>query len=317
MTERFSAEFPTLWEGFEARLKRRYTEALAEEPYMRAVVSGTADRHPKAVHTLYKDVAFGYWDRGGDGEGWMKEFEKTFFGNRFRPYWEKFFFYFKLDELVIERAKTVPGGAAAFLTPPLSQERLEEFYRLTLKPHVDVRRREIQNDLEELKRQLKLPVPYTLRLPLEGETRKLALTFRSERQQEHQIGVPLEGCTYSYNGRSYRDVDSLLAEETGKLAPDVFLGVDAYGEGVLVTRRWVPTFDSADREWDSQVREYLFFDGTHHHLVVMRGGYHISSLTFYETLLSADSRLKPIFEKLGWPLTHVTWTGSAEPAADS
>lgn len=33
-------------------------------------------------------------------------------------------------------------------------------------------------------------------------------------------------------------------------------------------------------------------------MVVMQGGYRIASLTFYEKLLSADIRLKPIFEKL-------------------
>ena len=59
--------------------------------------------------------------------------------------------------------------------------------------------------------------------------------------------------------------------------------------------------------WDSMELEYLFFDGKHIHLVVMRGGYRIAKLTFYEQLLSADMGLKPLFENLGWPTDNIRW----------
>jgi len=69
----------------------------------------------------------------------------------------------------------------------------------------------------------------------------------------------------------------------------------------------IPTFDSGDREWDSAEIEFLMFDGRNIHLIVLRGGYSIAYLTFYEKLLTADARMKPIFEKLGWPMDGITW----------
>lgn len=298
----FCEQFPPLWEGFEAKLKEQYT---------RSVALGSIVPHSKDIQNLYSKVAWDHWGYdgyGGAGAKWMDEFKMIFHGKRFRPLWEDFHFFFGLDKLVAESAGALPVFLTTGATPlEKDGKRLEEYYRLTLKPHLDARRQKIQDGLEKASWELFQPVPYALELPLEGETRELALTFQSEREEGHMIGVPLDGCTYSYNGRSYRDVDSLLAEETEELAPNVFLGVDAYGEGVLVTRRWVPTFDDADREWDSQVRKYLFFDGANIHLAIMRGGYKIASLTFYETLLSADSRLKPLFEKLGWPTNTIDW----------
>lgn len=43
------------------------------------------------------------------------------------------------------------------------------------------------------------------------------------------------------------------------------------------------------------------------HLIVMCGGYRIAYLIFYEKLLNADARMKPIFEKLSWPVDNITW----------
>ena len=75
----------------------------------------------------------------------------------------------------------------------------------------------------------------------------------------------------------------------------------------LVIYTSIPTFDSGDREWDSRILEFLIFDGQAINLVVLRGGYHIAHLTFYETLLSADCRLKAYFDKLGWPTKGINW----------
>lgn len=40
---------------------------------------------------------------------------------------------------------------------------------------------------------------------------------------------------------------------------------------------------------------------------VMYGGYNIADLTFYKKLLTADSRMKPIFNRLGWPQNDIEW----------
>ena len=157
--------------------------------------------------------------------------------------------------------------------------------------------------MEYNERKQQAPVSYELVLQ-PGEKSQLA--FASS-YYKHHYPDDLEDYEYIYNGRRYRSVETLWAEMLEELSDSVFIGRDAYGEKVLRIRTGIPTFDDSDREWDSEEDEYLFFDGKDIHLVVMRGGYRIARLTFYEKLLTADLRLKPIFEKLGWPVNRIAW----------
>lgn len=151
-----------------------------------------------------------------------------------------------------------------------------------------------------------IPVSYTMKVSPLGGKEKIRLEFR--RQYRRESGMSgLDGYTYSFNDRTYRDTESLRVAPMKEIAPNVYLTADAYGEKVIRTYTQIPTFDSGDREWDSMELEYLFFDGKHIHLVVMRGGYRIARLTFYTELLSADPGLKPIFEQLGWPTEGISW----------
>lgn len=151
------------------------------------------------------------------------------------------------------------------------------------------------------------PVSYTMHVSPIGGKEKVALSFReSYRRESGSRG--LDGYTYSFNGRSYQDVESLCREPVEDVFKNVQITTDVHGEKVLKTYTQIPTFDSGDREWDSKELEFLFFDGRDIHLVVMRGGYRIARLTFYEKLLSADVRMKPVFEKLGWPIVDISWT---------
>ena len=151
------------------------------------------------------------------------------------------------------------------------------------------------------------PVSYTMKVSPLGGKGKITLEFRHQTRRADFGSKGLDGYTYSYNGRTYRDTESLRVAPMEEISKNVFLTADAYGEKVLRTYTQIPTFDSGDREWDSMELEYLFFDGKHIHLVVMRGGYRIAKLTFYEQLLSADMGLKPLFENLGWPTDNIRW----------
>ena len=75
----------------------------------------------------------------------------------------------------------------------------------------------------------------------------------------------------------------------------------------LVIYTSILTFDSGGWEWDSRILEFLIFDGQAVSPVVLRGGYRIAHLTFYEPLLSADCRLKTYFDKLGRPTKGFDW----------
>lgn len=151
------------------------------------------------------------------------------------------------------------------------------------------------------------PVAYNMRLFEAESTDSFSLVFRSACTMWNRYGG-MDGYTYSFNGRTYRDVDSLWEAPVEKLAEKVSIGTDKYGEKVLKTYESIPTFDSCDREWNSKQMRFLFFDGKEIHLVVMDGGYRIAQLTFYETLLSADAGMKLIFGKLGWPMDGIVWT---------
>ena len=120
----------------------------------------------------------------------------------------------------------------------------------------------------------------------------------------------MDGYTYCFNGRTYRDVESLRVEQVQELAKDVQIFLDAHGEKTLRCYTDIPTFDSCDREWDSHQVEYLMFDGKEIHLVVLRGGYRIASLTFYTKLLAADEGLRPLLQKLGWKMNSIQWISS-------
>jgi hypothetical protein len=150
------------------------------------------------------------------------------------------------------------------------------------------------------------PVSYTMQVSPIGGKAKIVLIF----QQKFRLlsgNSGLDGYIYSFNGRVYRDVESLWREPVEDVFKNVQITTDDHGGKVLKTYTQIPTFDSGDREWDSKELEFLFFDGQDIHLVVMRGGYRIARLTFYEKLLSADIRMQPVFEKLGWPMSGIEW----------
>ena len=150
------------------------------------------------------------------------------------------------------------------------------------------------------------PVNYTMNVAPDGRKQKVTLSFRNTYVKSN-LGTGMDGYTYSFNGRHYRDVASLRVSPLVEEAEDVYFTADEYGEKVLRTYTEIPTFDSEDRVWDSMELEYLFFDGKHINLVIMRGGYRIAKLTFYEQLVTADARMKPIFEKLEWPVNSINW----------
>ena len=150
------------------------------------------------------------------------------------------------------------------------------------------------------------PKPYILKQSPDGSSHKFRLEFEHT-YEKRSWNTGLDGYTYSFNGRTYQDVDSLWKEPEEALSKNVRIVTDVYGSNVLMTYTQIPTFDSGDREWDSKELEFLFFDGKDIHLVIMRGGYRIARLTFYEKLCAADSRMKPIFERLGWKMPEINW----------
>ena len=157
-----------------------------------------------------------------------------------------------------------------------------------------------------LAQELDNPLPYTLIIPVDGLETPMQLGF-SNRCKKSNLWAGMDGYTYSANGRTYKDIQAFRTAAIEKLSEKVSIAQDTFGEMVLRRYTDIPTFDSGDREWDSEENEYLMFDGKHIHLIIMRGGYHIAYLIFFEKLLTADVRMRPIFEKLGWPPDGIQW----------
>ena len=289
MTQGFFGQFPALWDGFEKQLKGQMVEALE------AKTSEEADSGKTNLSSVYWNTGFTYWCRStGAGAHWKVQLEEVFFEHRYYDTIRQLNQFNNLDVLVTQHME---GLCAADV---------QELYRLAVKPLLDERKQKLTDAFADMEKELKNPLPYVLQIPVDGQKTALTLGFR-KRYKKQKLFAGMDGYTYSFNGRSYTDVRAFQTKAIEMLSDNVSIARDTFGD--LVLRRYtdIPTFDSGDREWDSEELEYLIFDGKDIHLVIMRGGYRIAHLIFFEKLLTADSRMKPLFEKLSWPTNGIEW----------
>ena len=290
MTRGFFDEFPALWDGFEKQLKGHIVEALG------AKASEGTDSGKTKLSSVYWNVGCAYWCYStGAGSRWKTQLEEVFFEHRYYATIKQLDQYSGLDALVAQRMEG------------LNTEDVQEQYRLAVKPLLDEQNQKLMSAFAEMEKELKNPLPYTLKIPVDGQEAALTLGFQ-KRYKKRTNWVGMDGYTYTFNGRTYHDIQELRKPIIKKLTENVGIAKDAFGEKVLRRYTEIPTFDSGDREWDSEEIEYLIFDGKDIHLVIMRGGYRIAHLIFFEKLLTADARMKPIFKKLGWPMDGIVWT---------
>ena len=289
MTRGLFDRFPTLWDGFEKQLMDHIVETLA------ANASDGADTGKTKLSSVYWNIGCAYWCYStGAGTHWKTQLEEVFFEHRYYDTIKQLDQYYGLDALVAQRMES------------LNTVDVQEQYRLAVKPLFDEQKQKLMAAFSEMERELNDPLPYTLKLPVDGRETGLVLGFQ-KRYKKRKTFVGMDGYTYSFNGRSYKDIQAFRTPGIEKLSENVSIARDTFGELVLRRYTKIPTFDSGDREWDSEEIEYLIFDGKDIHLVIMRGGYRIAHLIFFEKLLTADARMKPIFEKLGWPTNGIEW----------
>jgi len=289
MTQGFFDQFPALWDVFEKQLKGHIVDALATRS------SEGADSGKTKLSSVYWNIGCAFWCFStGAGCSWKTQLEEVFFEHRYYNTIEQLDQFPKLDALVAQRMES------------LNTVDVQEQYRLAVKPLLDARKEALMAAFAEMEKELNDPMPYTLKVPVDGRETGLTLGFRN-RYKKRKPFVGMDGYTYSFNGRSYTDVRAFQTEAIEMLSDNASIARDTFGDMVLRRRTAIPTFDSGDREWDSAEIEYLMFDGKDIHLVIMRGGYRIAHLIFFEKLLTADARMKPIFEKLGWPTEGIEW----------
>ena len=283
----FCESFPALWEQFEQLLKKQFRQEFTAKKLR--------EKRPffYELKELYHTVGWKFWHQDPCAYRWVQQFESMFFENRHYDTERLLYHYEGLDDLAAKILDTI------VLRHP------EWVWSLAVKPQLDARKRELVAALTKLKEEQQRPIEHKLVIPTVGQE-PCRLGFRTSRQKRAG-GTDLTGYAYTLNGRKYTDIRAFCEKTLEELPGDVDIRQDIYGERCLSVYTSVPTFDSSDREWDSRVLDFLVFDGKDIHLIVMRGGYKIASLTFYETLLSADIRLKPLFEKMGWPTEKLLW----------
>lgn len=289
MDKEFFDRFPVLWDAFERQLKNEIVKALAAKD------SAEADSGKTKLSSVYWKVGCSYWCSSiGAGSGWKKQLEETFFEYRCYDTIKQLDQYSDMDVMAAQRMEI------------LNTVDVQELYRQAVKPLLDERKQTLMAAFAEMAKELDAPSPYEFKLPVDGQETPLTLGFRN-RYRKRNIWGGIDGYTYSFNGRTYKDIKPFDGQSIERLSGNVSIAKDTYGAMVLRRYTEIPTFDSSDREWDSGETEYLIFDGKDIHLIVMRGGYHIAQMIFYEKLLTADARMKPTFEKLGWPMDDIAW----------
>lgn len=289
MTQGFFDEFPVLWDGFERQLKGHIVEALA------ARSSEEADSGKTKLSSVYWNNGCAYWCYStGAGSHWKTLLEEVFFEHRYYNTIKQLDQFSDLDALVAQRMEG------------LNTVDVQEQYRLVVKPLLDEQKQKLMAAFVEMAKELEEPQSYMFKIPLDDRETALSLGFQ-KRYKKRDAWKGMDGYTYSFNGRSYTDVRAFQTKAIEMLSDNVSIARDAFGDMVLRKRTEIPTFDSGDREWDSEELEYLMFDGKDIHLIIMRGGYRIAHLIFFEKLLTADARMKPTFEKLGWPTNDIKW----------
>ena len=282
MEKVFFDEFPALWDTFVKQLEGPMVKALAVFPN-------------RELSSVYWNTGTVFWYYGNRrARRWTTQLKEVFFENRYYDTVDQLTDYSDLDDLVAQGIQNLNTSDA------------RQIYQMAVLPLLEERKQKLMAEFVKMEKELDSPLPYTLRLPVDGQEAKMLLGFRNRHKKRSSDGM--DGYTYSFNGRTYQDVRPFTTEPIEKLSENVSIARDAFGEMVLRRYTNIPTFDSGDREWDSAEIEYLMFDGKDIHLIIMRGGYRIAYLTFYEKLLTADARMKPIFKKLSWPVDNMTWT---------
>lgn len=306
MTAEFLKHGIDLYDAYAVYLEKAYVDEMLKNTF--DIKRVWVDSWAKPIHWK---AYYAFWEtEGGAGEKWLEQIEEYFFEPRW--YGLTQLLYKMTDSMDSQIQKNLEALSAALqnkLHSPLAflrRSAAKECYRLAIFPLVEKQKEQFLIKLAEMEASLQEAITYELTLELEAGEEKHVLEFNGKYKKSHH-SVDLENYAFTYNNREYANLHSLWADDLGDLSNHVFQGRDIYGSGVLQVFTPIPTFDSSDREWDSRVIEFLFFDGKDIHMLVMRGGYQIANLTFYERILSADAGMKSYFEKLGWSAARIEW----------
>ena len=120
------------------------------------------------------------------------------------------------------------------------------------------------------------------------------------RYRDYSSGI--KDCDYAIHGKQFRDLSFMGGDEIEALDGGFKVKKSA-GKGNLVITYYadIPTFDSADREWDSDYDFALYHDSEGVDALMCRSGYKISKINAYIGLVKALLNIKEMLMRIGCP----------------
>lgn len=209
MTSVFFDEFPTLWDAFVKQLEGPIVKALE------AKISEGVDSGKTKLSSIYWDIGVAYWCYStGMGSRWKTQLEEVFFERRYYDTKEQLTRYSDLDVLVAQRMEN------------LNMLDAQKLYRLAVMPLLVERKKKLMAEFVKMEKELDNPLPYTLNLSVNGQEANMLLGFQNRHIKSN--GGGMDGYTYSYNGRTYQDVQPFTTEPIEKLSENVSIARDVF-----------------------------------------------------------------------------------------
>ena len=104
---------------------------------------------------------------------------------------------------------------------------------------------------------------------------------------------------FSVHGRRFSDLSFLSGTKEENMDKGVMICRHEDGTRFLSTCEDVPTFDSADREWDSECCRAVYADDSGIVLIHCSYGYKVGSIQIYMGLVKSNPAFTALLERLG------------------
>lgn len=97
----------------------------------------------------------------------------------------------------------------------------------------------------------------------------------------------IENCFYRVHNREFKDLSCMSGDTLQKFPDDYEIREHADGTKFMFSYGSIPTFDSADREWDSMCHTAVYCDDYGINMIRCRHGYKIPHIEIYLGLIKS------------------------------
>ena len=109
----------------------------------------------------------------------------------------------------------------------------------------------------------------------------------------------LYGCEYRVHSKQFKDMSFVIGYEVKELTDGISIRKYKDGTEFLLLHEKVPTFDSADREWDSDRVVVMYVDEYGITLIDCQYGYRIPNIEVYCGLKKSTKKINELLREIG------------------